>query len=206
MKPRYPRQQLWFPCGRYFVRTIKREDASDRWGEWLSDPWMVHVLNIAPRKLSKGEIADYIRSFDQRERLLLGIFERGTRAHVGFYRFDIDHERREALINAIIGESKHRNSGATVLTGIPIMQHLFAALKLDRINASVLERNTMTMNYMLKLGWQPGEGPATVMPSRTDGTSLTCRNLVWTADAFRTFMNTPLGQRLHRQLQVGGRP
>ena len=205
MTPRYPKQQLWFPCGRYFLRTIKREDASDRWGEWLSDPWMVHVLNVAPRTLSKNEIADYIRSFDQRERLLLGIFERGTRAHIGFYRFDIDHERREALINAIIGESSHRNSGATVLTGIPVIQHLFTALKLERINASVLERNTMTMDYMLKLGWQRDDGPATTMPSQTDGTALTCRHLVWTADAFRAFMATPLGQRLRRQIESDGK-
>jgi len=203
MKKHYPKQQLWFPCGRYFLRTIKREDASDRWGEWLSDPWMVHVLNIASRKLSKAEIADYIRSFDQRERLLLGIFERGTRTHVGFYRFDIDYERGEALINAIIGEPKHRNSGATVLTGIPAIQHLITVLKLDRINASVLERNTMTMNYMLKLGWQPNDAPATAMPSQADGTPLNCRSLVWTADAFRTFMNTPLGQRIQRQIRAG---
>ena len=84
------KQQLWFPAGRYFLRTIKREDASERWAEWLSDPWTVHVLNTPPRRMTKSDIADYIKTFDQRERLLLGIFERGSRAHVGFIRLDID--------------------------------------------------------------------------------------------------------------------
>ena len=89
------KQQLWFPAGRYFLRTIKREDASERWAEWLSDPWTVHVLNTAQRRMTKSDIADYIKTFDQRERLLLGIFERGSRAHVGFVRLDIDFEHRK---------------------------------------------------------------------------------------------------------------
>ena len=27
------KKDLWFRCGRYFLRTVKREDASDRWAE-----------------------------------------------------------------------------------------------------------------------------------------------------------------------------
>src|SRR3954463_5174447 len=89
------KKEVWFPCGRYFARTIKREDASDRWAGWLSDPHTVHVLNTAARTLQRKDIADYIKQFDQRSQLLLGIFEKGTRLHVGFIRLDIDHEAGE---------------------------------------------------------------------------------------------------------------
>src|SRR6202035_5425194 len=84
------KKDIWFRCGRYFLRTVKREDASDRWASWLSDPWTVHVLNSAPRAFTKGDVADYVKQFDQRSRLLLGIFEMGTRLHVGFVRIGLD--------------------------------------------------------------------------------------------------------------------
>src|ERR1700712_2133377 len=91
--------ELWFRWGRYFLRPTKREDAPDPWAGWLSDPWTVHVLNSAPRAFAKSDVADYIRQFDQRSHLLLGIFEMGTRLHVGFVRIDLDTDA-EALVNA----------------------------------------------------------------------------------------------------------
>jgi RimJ/RimL family protein N-acetyltransferase len=124
------KKEVWFPCGRYFARTIKREDASDRWAGWLSDPHAVHVLNTAPRKLQKTDIVAYIKQFDQRSQLLLGIFEKGTRLHVGFVRLDIDREAGDALVNAVIGEGAHRNRGATTDVFVPLLDYLFDTLGL----------------------------------------------------------------------------
>ncbi|WP_027576907.1 GNAT family N-acetyltransferase [Bradyrhizobium sp. WSM1743] len=151
---RLPKQQLWFPAGRYFLRTIKRDDASQRWADWLSDPWTVHVLNTSPRAMTKADIADYIKSFDQRERLL-GIFERGSRTHVGFIRLDIDAAASEALVSAVIGEKEHRNAGATVNTFIPLLKFVFDDLKLNRIRAFVLERNQTTIELAPPPTWPP---------------------------------------------------
>ena len=61
------------------------------------------MLNTAPRAFTQKDVADYIRQFDQRTRLLLGIFEMGTRSHVGFVRIDLE-ANGDALVNAIIGE------------------------------------------------------------------------------------------------------
>src|ERR1700730_19107377 len=93
------KKDIWFRSGRYFLRTAKREDASDRWARWLSDPWTVHVLNTASRVFTRSDVADYIKQFDQRSRLLLGIFEMGTRLHVGFVRIDLD-TTGDALVHA----------------------------------------------------------------------------------------------------------
>ncbi len=84
---------VWFPCGKYFARTIRREDASERWASWLADEETAYALNIRPRKHEKKDIAAYIKQFDQRSCVLLGIFERGTRLHVGIIRIDIDYNR-----------------------------------------------------------------------------------------------------------------
>jgi RimJ/RimL family protein N-acetyltransferase len=198
------RQQLWFPAGRYFLRTIKREDASERWAEWLSDPWTVHVLNTAQRRMTKSDIADYIKTFDQRERLLLGIFERGSRAHVGFIRLDIDFEHSEALVNAVIGEKEHRNAGATVNTFIPLLKFVFDSLKLKRVRASVLERNQTTRRYLLKLGWQLDPEPESPVRSHSDGALLARRGMSWTRDGFQICLNSALGRRILQRMEATG--
>jgi RimJ/RimL family protein N-acetyltransferase len=108
---RPPKRILRFDCGRYFVRTIKREDASDRWAGWLADPWAAGVMNSPARTLGKRDIADYIRQFDQRSRLLLGVFEKGTRAHVGIIRIDADYVTNECHVNVLIGNPEYRGRG-----------------------------------------------------------------------------------------------
>ena len=119
------KKELWFQCGRYFARTVRREDASERWAQWLNDPWVVEALNLAPRVLNKDDIAGYIKQSDQRTHLMLGIFERGTRVHVGIIRIDLDYAAREALVNAIIGEPEHRNRGATTDAFVSTLDFLF---------------------------------------------------------------------------------
>src|ERR1700748_694799 len=150
------KKDIWFRSGRYFRRPVKREDASARWAGWLSDPWTVHVLNTAPRAFTKSDVADYIRQFDQRSRLLLGIFEMGTRLHVGFIRIDLE-AGGDALVNAVIGEAAHRNRGAHTDVVVALLDFLFDKLDVKRVRASVLERNGVTLAYLLKLGWQKDE-------------------------------------------------
>ncbi|MGO9358739.1 MAG: GNAT family N-acetyltransferase [Xanthobacteraceae bacterium] len=194
------RKDLWFRCGRYFARTIKREDASDRWAGWLSDPWAVHVLNSPPRTLQKSDIADYIKQFDQRSQLLLGIFEMGTRLHVGFVRLDIDHAAREALVNAVIGEPEHRNRGATTDVFVPVLDFLFDEVGIKRVRASILLRNQVTLRYLLKLGWQKDETAETPVKSHADGTSIDRCSVSWTRDGYRAFRHTTIGSRILNRL------
>jgi RimJ/RimL family protein N-acetyltransferase len=193
------KKEVWFNCGRYFLRTIKREDASDRWAEWLADPWTTHVLNTSPMKIGKSGIADYIKQFDQRSRLLLGIFERGTRLHVGFIRFDIDYAASEALVSAAIGEAEHRNSGATTVVFVPALGYLFDTVGIAKVRASVLERNDTTLSYLQKLGWQKNPAPETPIRSATDGTLLERWSLSWTREGYLAFLQTPIGKRVMRR-------
>jgi RimJ/RimL family protein N-acetyltransferase len=193
------KKEIWFRCGRYFLRTVKREDASDRWAGWLSDPWTVHVLNTAPRAFTKSDVTDYIKQFDQRSRLLLGIFEIGTRLHVGFVRVDIDNTG-DALVNAVIGEPAHRNRGATTDVFIALLDFLFDTVGVKRVRASVLERNRVTLDYLLKLGWQKDETPGAPVKSVTDGSPLGTCTVNWTREGFKAWLQTPIGGRIRRRL------
>jgi RimJ/RimL family protein N-acetyltransferase len=199
---RLSKQQLWFPAGRYFLRTVKREDASQRWADWLSDPWTVHVLNTSPRQMTKAEIGDYIKTFDQRERLLLGIFERGTRSHVGFIRVDISSSDNQALVSAVIGEKDHRNGGATVNTFIPLMKHIFETLKLGGVHAYVLERNQTTIGYLRKLGWTLQPEPEQPVKSHIDGSLLVLRRMTWDRPGYKAWLASPIGRRIVSRVEA----
>ena len=193
------KKELWFRCGRYFVRTIRREDASDRWAGWLTDAWTTHVLNSPPRKIRKSEITEYIRQFDQRSQLLLGIFEMGTRAHVGFIRLDIDEAANEVLVNAVIGEPEHRNRGATTDVFVPILDFLFDTVGIGKVKASILLRNQVTLGYLLKLGWQREIAEQAPVRSYADGVYASGGTLK-PADAYRAFRQTALGNRILQRL------
>jgi RimJ/RimL family protein N-acetyltransferase len=193
------KKDLWFRCGRYFLRTVKREDASDRWAGWLSDPWTVHVLNTAPRTFSKADVADYIKQFDQRSRLLLGIFEIGTRLHVGFVRIDLE-AGGDALVNAVIGEAAHRNRGANTDVFVALLDFLFDTVGVKRVRASVLERNDATLAYLLKLGWKKDEAPGAPVKSVADGSPLATCTVSWTREGYKAYRQTPIGSRILRRL------
>jgi RimJ/RimL family protein N-acetyltransferase len=197
------KKELWFPCGRYYARTIKREDASDRWAGWLSDSWTIHALNLAPQNFQKSDIANYIRQVDQRTHLLLGIFEKGTRLHVGFIRLDIDYAAREALVNALIGDPEHRNRGATTDVFVPTLDFLFDTVGIERVRASILKRNQVTLRYLLKLGWQLDQAAEGQIKSKSDGAPLDVCSVVWTRDGYRAFRLTAVGKRILQRLSSG---
>jgi RimJ/RimL family protein N-acetyltransferase len=199
------KKELWFRSGKYFVRTIRRQDASDRWAGWLTDSWTVHVLNSPPRKLQKSDIADYVRQFDQRSNLLLGIFEMGTRAHVGFIRLDIDEAASEALVNAVVGEAEHRNRGATTDVFVPLLDFLFDTVGIEKVRASILLRNQVTLSYLLKLGWQKEDTPQAPLRSHADGALLDCCIVSWTREAYHAFRRTTLGGRILKRLAAAER-
>jgi RimJ/RimL family protein N-acetyltransferase len=197
--PRADKKELWFRCGRYFLRTARREDASERWAGWLSDPWTVHVLNSAPRAFTKSDVVDYIKQFDQRQHCLLAIFEMGTRLHVGFVRLDFD-ATSDVLVNAVIGEASHRNRGATTDVFVALLDFLFDTVGVERVRASVLLRNEGTLAYLLKLGWQKDEAPRATVTSVVDGSPLATCMVSWTRAGYKAFRQTPIGGRILRRL------
>lgn len=199
-KERPPKRIVRFQCGKYFVRTIRREDASDRWANWLSDPWAVHTLNSPPRKLQKSDITEYIKGFDQRINCLLGIFERGTRAHIGIIRIDLDYAASEALVSVIV-EREHRGKGVQANVFMSTLDYLFETAGVKILRASILERNTVSMHYLLKAGWQLDQTPRQEIKSTTDGSMLGVHSMSLTRDAWHTWKKTDLAKRILRRIR-----
>jgi RimJ/RimL family protein N-acetyltransferase len=140
-------------AGPYYIRTLGEKDASERWGEWPADPDVAFLLNAPTRRMTRSDIADYIRSFDQSSRFLLGIFDKRGDTHIGFYTISVNRPAGRGLINVLIGERAYRNRGVLKATRIPFARFFFETLKLQTMLAAALARNQIVVKRLLKDEW-----------------------------------------------------
>lgn len=105
------KRNIRIDCGKYLVRTMKPDDASDRLSSWLSDSGAMDTLNLRAKRLSKPKLDAYIKGFDQWSRWLLGVFEKQSGLQIGIIRTDIDYAASRCHVNMLIGEAEYRNKG-----------------------------------------------------------------------------------------------
>jgi RimJ/RimL family protein N-acetyltransferase len=172
---------------KYLVRSITADDASDRWARWMSDPETMHMLNMPARSWKKSDVINYIKTFDQRSNLLLGIFEKQSRAHVGILTINIDYTLSQFLVNLLIGEPEYRNQGVTSDITVPFRDYFFETLGLNMMMASVLARNSVIIHYLLGTGWRLDQTLPRSVKSSTDGAMLDACLFSLSRDSWRAW-------------------
>jgi RimJ/RimL family protein N-acetyltransferase len=190
-----PEKTVKLDCGDYVVRTVTVEDASDRWGAWMADPEASQMLNAAPKVLKKSDIVSYIKSFDQRTHLLLGIFEKTSDKLLGFLRIDVDYALGRFLVSMLIGEPEHRNQGVTNAITLPFRDYFFETLGLKIMLATALSHNRPIIHYLLKSGWTLDKTVQRHVKSFTDDKMLDLCFFSITRDAWRAWKKTNLPQQ-----------
>jgi RimJ/RimL family protein N-acetyltransferase len=153
-QPKMPKKAVRIDCGKYFLRTLKSEDASDRWANWMVDPKNLRLLNSGPRVMTRRDIATYIEQFDQSSHLLIGIFEKQSGMHIGFIRVDIDHALNRCLGFMMIGEQKYRHWSVSQEIRVPFQDFIFETLGLNTMLGTALASNRPMVRYLLKSGWK----------------------------------------------------
>jgi ribosomal-protein-alanine N-acetyltransferase len=147
------RLDLDFVSEHFALRTLTVTDASRRWAEWLNDPIAARMLNTRPRALSEQELRDYIASFDQTTRLLVGIFDRATGQHIGIATAHILDEGRKVQPSVLIGEPSFRHLGAiSELTDV-VREHFFETYDIEAAVSSVLSHNAIIIAFLEQRGW-----------------------------------------------------
>jgi RimJ/RimL family protein N-acetyltransferase len=152
-QPKFPKRKVRLDCGKYILRTITVEDASDRWANWMADPEASIMLNVPPRTMTKSDIAAYIKGFDQRTQLLIGIFEKSTGLLLGFLRNDVNFATGQFLVSMIIGEPEYRNSGVTNAVTVPFRDYFFETLGMKVMLATAFAHNRPIIHYLHSTGW-----------------------------------------------------
>jgi RimJ/RimL family protein N-acetyltransferase len=168
-QPIIPPKIVSIHSDKYLVRTIAADDASDRWAGWMSDPEATYMLNLPARAWTKADVAAYIKTFDQRSVLLLGIFEKSSGTHIGILTVDINQATGQFLVNMLIGEPDYRRRGVAWDITVPFRDYFFETLGLKVALASVLSRNTPIKDYLVKTGWQLDRVLAGGAKSNQDG-------------------------------------
>src|SRR5437899_8240810 len=49
-----PKKNVRIQCGKYLIRTLREDDASDRWASWMSDPEAMYLLNSPAQSWTKN--------------------------------------------------------------------------------------------------------------------------------------------------------
>ncbi len=162
-----PKREVHLDCGNYLLRTLTAADASERWANWMDDPKNLRLLNAGPKAMTRDGVAAYIKNFDQKSHLLIGIFEKQGGSLIGFFRLDIDHRLKRCLMFLLIGEQKYRHWRVTDDLRGPFQDYIFDTLGLNTILATVLTSNQAMIRYMLKSGWNLDKTAAWPVKSQT---------------------------------------
>jgi RimJ/RimL family protein N-acetyltransferase len=152
-QPKYPKRKVFIDCGKYILRTITTDDATDSWARWMEDPEASDMLNAPSRAMTRDELVAYIKSFDQRTRILIGIFEKTTGLLLGFLRNDVNFVTGQFLVSMIIGEPEYRNSGVTNAVTAPFRDYFFETLGMKVMMATALAHNRPIIHYLYSTGW-----------------------------------------------------
>jgi RimJ/RimL family protein N-acetyltransferase len=166
------RRPIVLETDRLKLRSLRPSDASRRYLKWIADPEVMTPLNMPARELNLGELAAYIASFDDRQRYLVGIFEKEGDRHIGILMVEVNSQHRLAKLSFLIGEADWRGKGALREAGAALIAHLFAERSIEKIKAQAMADNTASQATLEALGFQaeglmPGE-----VRSFVDGTRL----------------------------------
>jgi RimJ/RimL family protein N-acetyltransferase len=180
-----PKKKVWIEAGDYLIRTITPEDASDRWGTWMTDPEVARMLNAPVRTMSKDQISGYIKSFDQRSNFLWGIFDKRSGVHIGFFTLNADFVRSQGLVNLLIGEPEYRHYGILTTIRRYIAEYFFEILGLKLMMATALAHNEIIINTLTKAGWKIDKVLKQHVTAHADGAKLDLCLLSLSRDVWR---------------------
>jgi RimJ/RimL family protein N-acetyltransferase len=169
---RAPKKNIRIYSENYLIRTLRADDASDRWADWMLDPHVIHMMNMPVQLWTKSHVVKYINQFDQRTRLLLGIFVKQTSTHIGILTIELRPVPGEFLVNMLIGEPEYRNKGVATEITRPFRDCLFETLGLTTMRATVLAHNVVINHYLRKTGWKLDGTVKGHVKSHSDGTML----------------------------------
>jgi RimJ/RimL family protein N-acetyltransferase len=192
-QPKFPKRKVWLDCGKYILRTITTEDASDRWANWMADPEASIMLNAAPRTMTKSDIVAYIKTLRPANPHPDRHFRKGERtaARVPAQRRRFCH--RPFLVSMIIGEPEYRHSGVTNAVTIPFRDYFFETLGMKVMLATALAHNRPIIHYLYSTGWTLDRTIERHVKSNSDDQMFDLCFFSQTREAWREWKKAKLG-------------
>ncbi len=146
-------REISFESENYLMRTLKPADATDRFSVWFEAEDVREMLNLPRQKRTKADMEAYIRSFDQRMSLLLGIFAKADGLLVGIFSLYVDWAKRHFIANTVVGEPAYRHKGLMMEVTPPFRAYFFNTCGLKVMTATALAHNAPIRAYLENTGW-----------------------------------------------------
>jgi RimJ/RimL family protein N-acetyltransferase len=139
---------------RFHLRTLRPDDASERWSSWAKDPEVMAPLNAPVRNMDQQYLAGYAASFDNTNRFLIGIFDKATETHIGFFIVEVDRTHRCATIHVVIGDKAWWGKGVANECRAALLDHFFDQRGIEKACGVPLSHNVAAVSTFKKQGWR----------------------------------------------------
>ena len=136
----------------YVMRSLEPRFVPADIDQWFADPKIMQYVNM-PMNMSVEAFISYLGSFNNRTKLILGIWDRKTKKLIGFYRVYINAPQLCAVTSVVIGDLDYWGRGAVVETRTKLIDFLLLDLGLHKITAKVKARNFAAVFNYKKLGF-----------------------------------------------------
>jgi RimJ/RimL family protein N-acetyltransferase len=153
-RPAAPLAPFTIETANFIIRFLRPEDATERWSAWFESAYVRESLNMDKRPRTKADMEAYIASFDQRDRLLMGVFDKTNGLLVCIGNAQIDWSIGNYLINTVVGEPEYRNAGVMTELTPPFRDYFFDVLGLKTSTASALGTNVVIRKFLENTGWK----------------------------------------------------
>lgn len=129
-----PGRPLYLETKRFYLRSLNRADATDRYLKWAADPEIMNPLNTPAKTVPREELIRYIEGFNNDSDFLLGVFDRESSAYVGFFAVNVDKANRSAMTNVVVGEKDWWGKRVVLEARAAILDFLFDVIEVDKVN------------------------------------------------------------------------
>lgn len=117
------------------------EDISDRYIAWAKDPELMENLNNPAQVINRTQLTRYIKKFNNKTSFHLGVFDKKSGLHIGFFTAHCDAKNRSAQTTVVIGDREYWGKGVVLEARGAIFDFLFNRVGVVKIWGSPFERN-----------------------------------------------------------------
>jgi RimJ/RimL family protein N-acetyltransferase len=139
---------------RFIIRSMTREDVTERFLGWLADPGVMVGLNLPRKRLSRLQAVRWVLGHDNRSRFFLAVCPRPEGEPIGFFTVVCDNAHNTAETSVVIGERDWWGKDVVKEARTALLDFLFDTLRMHKVIGRPHGRNFSSIYNYQVLGFR----------------------------------------------------